>query len=436
MATDDDSAAARAPGPAGSRHSLRTRLIWRFAALFTAVHVLLTVAHFTGVPFFSYPGMIQMHEDEALRDVQLIADLKKTRLLQWIEDRRDDAYAFAGNDLVEVMSVSLLDRARELRGEGVSGEGLRRTLQTDRNFRGLREFLDSIREAYGTYTRILIADAKTGDICVSTRDADVGGNIGEHPALVGALRTGKDYMSDVTLVNGDPVFTFSHVVQDIDTETLVEIEDRVIAVLLLEVNADAVLRPILHTGEGLGKKGEALLVDQRAYAITTLLHPLPDGRTPKPLEHRIEAAPAAAAARGKEGMVQTTDYRGEEVLAAYRHIRVTPDWGWGLVVKRDWAEVVLPLRREIIYFLATGLIGIGAIIVLTVIIGRSLTRPIVSLSRTAERVAAGRLDARAPIVANDEVRAAGGDLQRHGGKGAELARRARAGGAVAHGGAV
>jgi len=57
---------------------------------------------------------------------------------------------------------------------------------------------------------------------------------------------------------------------------------------------------MLHTGEGLGRTGEALLVNRNVRILTSLKHPLSDGTTGKPLEYEIRAEPAMLAAGGKE----------------------------------------------------------------------------------------------------------------------------------------
>ena len=102
-------------------------------------------------------------------------------------------------------------------------------------------------------------------------------------------------------------------------------------------------------------------------------------------------------------MIETRDYRGVEVLAAYRHIRVTPEWGWGMVVKVDKEELFAPYRQHMSYSFLLGLGGIFAVIGLTIILGRGFTRPILSLSRTADKIAGGDLDARASVSTSDEV---------------------------------
>jgi signal transduction histidine kinase len=137
--------------------------------------------------------------------------------------------------------------------------------------------------------------------------------------------------------------------------------------------------------------------------LTSLKHPLPDGTKPKPLGYQIRAKSVILAARGEEGIIESKDYRGEPVLAAYRHIRFSSEWGWGMVVKRDKAELFAPLRKDVAYSFLIALAGIFAVIVLTILSAGNLSRPIIALNRTADNIAKGDLGARAPVTSSDEV---------------------------------
>jgi len=177
----------------------------------------------------------------------------------------------------------------------------------------------------------------------------------------------------------------------------------VIAVLVNQINAEDILKPLLHTGQGLGEKGEALLVNQDVRILTSLKHPLPDKTEAKPLQYQIKAKPANFAAKGEEGIIEAQDYRGQPVLAAYRHIRISSEWGWGLVVKADKAELFAPLRKDMIYSFMIGLAGIFCVIGLIIFLSRGLTRPIRSLNHTAKMIAKGDMAARARVDSSDEV---------------------------------
>ncbi len=96
----------------------------------------------------------------------------------------------------------------------------------------------------------------------------------------------------------------------------------------MRVNSKDFIQPLLHTGGGLGRTGEALLVNQDLKILSLLKYPLSDGTMAVPLEHKINAKPALLAAQGEEGIIATNDYRKVPVLAAYRHIRISSESGW------------------------------------------------------------------------------------------------------------
>ena len=121
------------------------------------------------------------------------------------------------------------------------------------------------------------------------------------------------------------------------------------------------------------------------------------------MEYRITAEPATLASKGKEGIVVSRDYRGVPVLAAYRHIKISPDSGWGLVVKVDQDGDFWPDRARVVYASFVSLLGIIAIAILATVIAGRIARPIQNLSLTAREVETGNLNARATVVGSDEV---------------------------------
>ncbi|MFQ5613291.1 MAG: ATP-binding protein [Anaerolineae bacterium] len=377
--------------------SIRTRLILSFSLLFIAILLLVGVVDVNGVPLTTYTGRQGQQRIETFQSLDLIADLKKERLLRWIEERRDDSEVAASNDFTVAHTAHLLETIQELRAQGKAGAELWAALREEESYGSLEKYLERIRVTYGVYNKIELAAAETGAVFLSTNVNDQGTDISQEAYFSGALRSRDDYVSDIKLdaLSGQPTLHFSHVVVDEDGTA--------IAVLVMEVNADDIIKPILHTGEGLGERGEALLVNQEVKILTSLKHPLPDGNIASPLEYQIEAQAAVLAASGEEGIIETEDYRGERVLAAYRHLRLSSEQGWGLVVKRDRAELFAPLRRELLFSILFAVGGMVALVGLTIVTANGLTRPILLLSQTAERVARGDLEAQAPVTSSDEV---------------------------------
>lgn len=154
---------------------------------------------------------------------------------------------------------------------------------------------------------------------------------------------------------------------------------------------------------GLGETGESLLVQRTGNEIIFL----------NPLRHNPEAAPflrfpmdsdlavpAIHAANGENGTIMALDYRGNEVFAAYDYI---PDGGWGLVVKMDSSEALMPVadfkNRSVVF----GMFYFVAIAAMAYIIGRRLANPLVSLSDASKKVAKGYMAVEIKPESSDEI---------------------------------
>ncbi len=125
---------------------------------------------------------------------------------------------------------------------------------------------------------------------------------------------------DFDSTKGLSIFNVSHSINNEKWEA--------VAVLILTINADQIIKPLIDTGGTLGSSGDALLVNEDQLLITSLKQKLVDGSTAIPMIHRIEALPARLAALGEEGMIESIDYAGREVFAAYRHVLINPELGW------------------------------------------------------------------------------------------------------------
>lgn len=163
---------------------------------------------------------------------------------------------------------------------------------------------------------------------------------------------------------------------------------------------------------GLGATGEVLIAARDSSGEVRLLHPvrhaLPDetqGSSPTDRTGADAAAagdPVVLALDGVEAFIAggVTDYRGESIWAATRHL---PDVGWGLVVKFDAAEKRASLatfRRQMINL---GL-SLGAFAILAgTVLGLRFARPIHDLAETASRIRDGELEARVRVASEDEV---------------------------------
>ena len=361
--------------------SLRTRMTLWLGLLLTLIVVAVIAFMIIGVPGSVWlEGRIDRERTKAFHHLDLIADLQKRQLLSWLQEKRYDAHMLGSNPFVGAFVNQLLNPAAPKHLDGAK----------------VAHYLAPNKNAHKTFTRLIIASAKDGKVLFSSpKEAILGAD--DMPLLRMAILSQNSVIGDVKsrTENTPPLF---HIAQPILNPTgIIE------AILIIDYNPDNMFKPLLRTGRGLGQSGEAVLVNGAMRILTTLKHPLADGSLAKPMVHRIDALPARMAAAGSEGIVEALDYRGVAVLAAFRHIRISPEWGWGLVVKIDYAEFFAPIQLEIRKAIWTGLVGIIAILLLTGLATGILTKPLRRLSLVATRLADGDLAARSSLRGCDEI---------------------------------
>ncbi len=157
---------------------------------------------------------------------------------------------------------------------------------------------------------------------------------------------------------------------------------------------------ILMDSTGLDGTGEVLVGVRTGEAIrlvTPTRGPLPSA------EEVAGGLPAlGAATRGEFGFKRTTDYRGHDVLVAFRPVGRGFD-DWGLIAKIDTAEAHAPVRRLRWILLTLGALALALGLGASSLIARRFASPIRRLAKTSAAVAAGDLSARSEITSSDEI---------------------------------
>lgn len=161
---------------------------------------------------------------------------------------------------------------------------------------------------------------------------------------------------------------------------------------------------LLASRVGLGETGEiqvGTLQDGRIHLLFPARH------DPQLTDIPPGGAPILAPAiRGQSGLINSRDYRGVEVLAAYRPVGYSD---WGLVVKLDAAEAYAPLAHfhTIVAVLESAIFLAG--VLLSYLLARRFTRPILDLASKASAISTGDLAVRTGLAhRTDEF----GDLAR------------------------
>ncbi len=232
-----------------------------------------------------------------------------------------------------------------------------------------------------------------GTVAASTENSLINKNYSNEDFFKKAKE--KQYIGNIDYYDNNTGYIVSCPVFDRSTGELIG----VIAVSIYP----GVIYDVTDDYTGLGKSGESLLVQKRGNEVVFL----------NPLRHNKSAAlhlklptnsnlglPAILAANGENGTIRAPDYKGEEVFAAYTYIPVT---GWGLVVKIDSSEALMPLTRFAETLFALGIFYFAVVAVLAYILGRRLTAPLVRLSNASKKVAKGYLTVQIEPESSDEI---------------------------------
>ena len=187
------------------------------------------------------------------------------------------------------------------------------------------------------------------------------------------------------------------------TAPATDFNDNFIGVIVFEIDMKVVYT-IIQDVTGLGETGEVLLGKNIGGKVVYL----------NPLRHDPNAAltravslgerfggPIQEAVQGRTGASsQLIDYRGVEVIAAWRHISLL---NWGMVAKIDTREAfaaAIKLRNWTVLIL-TGFLIVSCIMAIS--IAHSIGEPIKRLTNGAEKVGSGDLDYRVGTTSNDEI---------------------------------
>ena len=177
---------------------------------------------------------------------------------------------------------------------------------------------------------------------------------------------------------------------------------RVSGVLALGIGPQRIWQ-VLSDLAGLGETGEIVagqLVGNTMLVTVPLRH-APDAafRMQVPL-----GSPAASgtqrAANGERGYGTISDYRGEQVAAAWNYL---PSFRWGMLVKQDAAEAFALVRFQRLAILGLSLATIAGVTLAALLVARTISNPIRTAVDVAKQVAGGDLRADVAATSDDET---------------------------------
>lgn len=372
--------------------SLRLKMTLLFGSISIGLLLLVCWVWAFGIPFTGYAGSYKQQRSEVLGNLELVADLRKDRFELWLKERSDDAQGLATSGLVST-AVNYLDKKvqRDLEHPNTQ-ERVWTDLTQDSEYIDLRDRFRSFSGIYKVYSKVVAIGARTGRVLMSTDNDDLGQVFSGKPYCTAILQS--VYRATIEFEQDQKDAKLYLVISQRVTSDVKEPELETVGVVALYIDMNDVVNPLLYAGVASSETDDIVLVNSNCEILLPLRFPLQNGTRPKPLEYKIEAIPALLASQSREGTIETLDYRGVPVLAVYRHSRISPEQGLGLVVKRDSSEVFGPVWSNLLVAMCTGLVVIVVSIPLLAFAARKISKPIEDLSVAAQRVQSGDFEAR------------------------------------------
>ena len=178
-------------------------------------------------------------------------------------------------------------------------------------------------------------------------------------------------------------------------------EGRLIGVVALQMSVREI-NALASDYTGLGKTGETVFASKEGNEllfVAPLRHDPNAGFRRSVAIGSGDGLPVQLALQGRKGSGTSVDYRGKEILAAWRYL---PEVRWGLVTKVDTSEAFASARRLQDWFLLVGIITAMVVGVAAVLVSRSMSNPIVQLIGGVKSMAAGSGHERVDIASADE----------------------------------
>ncbi|MBF0109188.1 MAG: PAS domain S-box protein [Magnetococcales bacterium] len=372
--------------PAPSSSSITTRFIITFSLLFIAIFSIAIWIFLHGFPGSTFLGWFGDERNQAIRTINILADMQKDRVLQTFKELRSDAGFLAQDRFLKEQLKTILSLPRP---ESAPTE------ETTRQFSSafLEPFLQELQSHAPYYRDIHILNIEGGSPILSTHPEMDNRDLVKQQFIDRIRTTRQDYIGEFlppekpeSFLVGSPIFLNSE-----DPSALV----------ILEISLAPFLQPIVAIAmDPWSTAVEVIVVNEQGI---DLVHPGPPLFKKEADEENIVLLPTKIASSGQEGFIETQDRNNVMVLAAYRHIRLFSEWSWGLVVQMDQEDLMQPMTTAVGFALFIGFMATGAFILVAFLLTRRLTRPLRRLTEAAHQLSAGHRYVRSQHSGKDEV---------------------------------
>jgi signal transduction histidine kinase len=256
----------------------------------------------------------------------------------------------------------------------------------------INNLLDSAKSDIPSFKDISILD--TNGIVVASTNKEIGSNQSKEEYFLNGINH-----NDVTIIFKDK--ESPNTIREYLTGPLV-LNGKTIGVAAIESDSASNFFTTFQNNEGLGQTGEFYVAEKDKNGDALLISPLRNisdtSLNFKVSKNEIDSPIIQATILKKEIIItDAQDYRGEPVLSATRYIKAAD---WGLVVKIDKNEAFASLDNLKYLITFTGTIIGFLIIIASLVLGTSITKPIIKLRNAAKEIANGNLDVKLKEIDN------------------------------------
>ena len=347
------------------RSSLSNRLTRYFGALFLATVGVLFALWYFGLPQLGLVGASEQRLGEAMRLLEVRADLQQALIANNIRERRGDMLVVSENEAL----------AKLVRSKGAAGQTL-----VERLFEGLQ------RAYPDRYRRLLIVDPVSQRVLASNTRGDVGRAFDTPSLIQRAAQPGATEMVEpVAVRNGSPELAIVRQIHTRDAQGYPSAKPVAILVAYTDLQQFVGQRFTQATSDAPSRE-TTLLLDTSGRVLAGVPDSESDGG-------RFQVSPKTA--NGFEGTLQESGTQGQKWIVVYRHVPFSGAQGWTLVHYTDEADALAGLQEKVSALAVAGIVLTLIALVLIAIAAHRVTRPLHGLAQTARQLGLGDLSVRA-----------------------------------------
>ena len=371
--------------------SIKVKLICYF--------ILMTTLPILIVSSTAYNSGKKALNESVVEKLTSIADLKKTQLSTWLQERIVDIGVLSTNKSLEISFSNLLYLRKAFHTIGRMKESEIGKVY----YKRLSEYLGELKEKFIYCDEISILDVENGEIVISTNESNIGLVDFDYKYYLNVLENQgipfKDiHYSDYTKQIGMTIFG---TMKKADPITMEETEV-INGIVLIRVNTKDSIEQLIQDWPNRGETGETLLVRREGDKLIFLNNTrhLSDTALKMSIPVKSVVPESFMLDAMEEGIMEAFDYRGVGVLLAFRYI---PQLKWGLIVKQDTSEAFMPIMELKNQVITLAIVSVVIIVIIVFILAHGITHPILQLVQGANAIGKGILGHRILIKSRDEV---------------------------------